>query len=96
MRMWIVSRGLKKVCVHVKVCFFLFYYYFKDSVGCLFKKINEKTLWKYKYLQMTVLYTKYKAENNALKIYWGLEIWAWKSMAFYIYLYIFMNFYFIL
>ncbi len=47
------------------------------------RKINEKNLRKYKYLQMTVLYTKYKAENNALwTIYvnYGLKIYrkVWK------------------
>ncbi len=42
-------------------------------------------------IKNTVLYTKYKAENNALwtiyvkyglKIYRVLEIWVWKSMEF--------------
>ncbi len=43
----------------------------------------KKTLRKWKYLKMTVLYTKYKAENNALwTIYvtYGLKIYreVWK------------------
>ncbi len=57
-------------------------------VFCHFKKINEKKpLRKYFFfLQMTVLYTKYEAENNALwtiyvkyglKIYW--EVWKFES-----------------
>ncbi len=81
MHMWIVSHGRKKVsCVHVKVGIFD---YFMDSVCCHLEKINEKTQRKYKYVQMNVLYTKYKAENNALwTIYvkYGLQIYreVWK------------------
>ncbi len=75
-RMWIVSRGHNKV-----KSVFLLLFYFRDDVGCHFKKINEnKNIYRWLY------YTKYKAEYNALltiyakyspKIYW--EVWKFES-----------------
>ncbi len=75
--MWIVS-WLKKKFMY---CVYMY-------VFCHFKKINEKKPWEnIFFLQMTVLYTKYKAENNALwaiyvkyglKIYW--EVWKVESV----------------
>ncbi len=58
------SRAQKSfLCAYKSLYFFLlfFIFYFRDSVGCHFKINSAK-----KYLHMTVLYTKYKAENNAL------------------------------
>ncbi len=71
------------------------YFYFRGSVCSLVcfyhsKNINEKPPEKYKYLQMTVMYTKYKAENCSVwtiyvkyvpKIYLSLEMYGilkWK------------------
>ncbi len=87
MHMWIVSWGQQKSFLYAcKSLYFLFIFYFRDSV-CYFKKINEN---KIKYLQMTVLYTKYKAENNAVWTIYvkygqknlprGLEIWVWNPV----------------
>ncbi len=59
----------------------IFYLFIILGTPCYFKKNKIK-----KYLQMTVLYTKYKAENNAvwtifvkydLKIY--REVWKFES-----------------
>ncbi len=62
----------------------------QKSFLCMQKSLREnqcKKKWKkYKYLQMTIIYTKYKAENSAvwaiyvkygLKIYW--EVWKFES-----------------
>ncbi len=57
-------KGTKVFCVHAKYVFLyivFFNYYFRDPAGCHFQKIYKKKLRKCRYLQMTVLYTKYKA-----------------------------------
>ncbi len=85
-RMWIVSQGHKK---------FLVYMFFRGSVCCHFKKINEKkTIYRWLYyipnikLKIMLCYVKY-----GWKIYWevwkfGLEkygILKWKIYVLYIY-----------
>ncbi len=42
MRMWIVSRGHKKSFLSACKSLYLLFFYFRDSVGCHFDKINEK------------------------------------------------------
>ncbi len=65
MHMWIVSLWHKSFLCACKSLYFIFIiFYFRDCV--IFKKINEKP-WENKNItDDCVLYTNYKAENNAV------------------------------
>ncbi len=83
MYMWIVSRGHKKVsCVHVNVGI-IYLFFILGTLYVVTLRKSMKKPWENKNIYRWLLYTKYKAENNALwTIYvkYGLKIYreVWK------------------